>query len=200
MRLKIAVALGEGGGIDAELREFFCDAARNSSCRCRGRGRSRGFASSRRKAEAEVLAEGEDVAAPAGADGGGAEGVFEDEVPADDPGEDFAERGVAVGVGGAGDGDHGGELGVAEAGEDAADARDDEGEHHAGAGVARGGRAGEHEDASADDGADARAEMRLTGAERALRGCARRFRLASPQDVVERLGYEQIRHALYRSP
>ena len=38
---------------------------------------------------------------------------------------ELAERGVGVGVGAAGDGDHGGELGVAECGEGAAEARKD---------------------------------------------------------------------------
>ena len=50
-----------------------------------------------------------------------AEGVLEDEVPADDPGDQLAERRVGVGVGRPGDGDHAGELGVAEAGEGADD-------------------------------------------------------------------------------
>ena len=69
-------------------------------------------------------------------------GVLEDEVPADDPGDELAEGGVGVGVGGAGDGDHAGELGVAEAGEGADDGDEDErdGEGRAGAGAAGEGR------------------------------------------------------------
>ena len=66
------------------------------------------------------------------------EGVFEDEIPADDPGDELAEGGVGVGVGGAGDGDHAGKLGITEAGE-AADERDEdqrEGEGGAGSGTA----------------------------------------------------------------
>ena len=54
------------------------------------------------------------------------EGVFEDEVPADDPGDELAEGGVGVSVGGAGDGDHAGELGVTEAGEAADQGDEDE--------------------------------------------------------------------------
>ncbi len=67
--------------------------------------------------DAEPVQQIDDVRGEADADAHVGEGVFEDEVPADDPGDEFAERGVGVGVGGAGDGDHAGELGVAEAGE-----------------------------------------------------------------------------------
>jgi hypothetical protein len=45
------------------------------------------------------------------------EGVFEDEVPADDPRNELAHDGVRVRVCRARDGDHAGELGVTEAGE-----------------------------------------------------------------------------------
>ena len=110
------------------------------------------------------------------------EGVFEDEVPADDPRDELAHGGVGIGVGGAGDGDHAGQLGVAEAGE-----RADDGDQHqrerdgwARAGTARDGAAGvmqqaENEiddgrvgplgqrggvaaDGDADDGEDSRAD------------------------------------------
>ena len=48
-----------------------------------------------------------------------AECVFENQVPADDPGNQLAEGGVGVGVCRAGDGNHGGQFGVTEASEDA---------------------------------------------------------------------------------
>jgi len=110
------------------------------------------------------------------------EGVLEDEVPANDPGDKLAERGVGVGVSGARDGDHAGELGVAEAGEDADDADEHERDGECGAGtgaagdgsvlqdevddgralpiselggVASDGGADDGEDAGADDDADA---------------------------------------------
>src|ERR1019366_5807978 len=41
-----------------------------------------------------------------------ADGVLQDEIPADDPGHQFAEGGIGVSVRAAGDGDHGGQLGV----------------------------------------------------------------------------------------
>ena len=43
------------------------------------------------------------------------DGVFQDQVPPDDPGEDFAQGRVRVGIGAAGDRNHGGQLGVAQA-------------------------------------------------------------------------------------
>ena len=69
-------------------------------------------------------------------------GVLEDEVPADDPGDELAEGGVGVGVGGAGDGDHGRELGVAEAGERADDGDEDERDGEGGAGAGSAGEGG----------------------------------------------------------
>ena len=45
--------------------------------------------------------------------------VFEDQIPTDDPREDFPEDRVGIGIRAAGDGNHGSKLGVAEAGEQA---------------------------------------------------------------------------------
>ncbi len=105
------------------------------------------------------------------------EGVLEDEVPADDPGDELAHGGVGVGVGGAGDGDHAGELGVAEAGEGADDGDEDQREGEGGAGAGAAGEGGVVDevvgqgrvedgggvelfagDGGADDGEDARAD------------------------------------------
>lgn len=82
------------------------------------------------------------------------EGVFEDEIPADDPGDEFAEGGVGVGVGGAGDGDHGGQLGVAEAGESADDGDEDEREGERGACSGAAGHGGVGEDVMQQRGVD----------------------------------------------
>ncbi len=117
--------------------------------------RARDITDLRRKVDAVVLEEGDQRRAPARGDGSGAESVLEDEVPADDPGEYLAQRRVAIGVGRAGDGDHGGELGVAKSGKGATRAREDIGEHDGRPSVLRRGLTGEHEDARADNGADA---------------------------------------------
>ncbi len=132
--------------------------------------------------EAEPVEQIDDVRGEADADAHVGAGVFEDQIPADDPGDELAERGVGVGVGGAGDGNHGGQLGVAEAGERADEGHQDHGERDGGAGagtagergvrddvvderrvgdggggklLAGDGRADDGEDARADDGADA---------------------------------------------
>ncbi len=111
-----------------------------------------------------------------------AEGVFENQIPADDPGDQLAEGGVGIGVSRAGDGNHRGQFGVTEAGEDADDGdqyeRKRESRTRAGPsrqgsvvdevmdqrGIADAGhvellpshgRADDGEDARADDGADA---------------------------------------------
>jgi len=113
---------------------------------------------------AEVVEEFDGVAGPSDGDGGGGEQVFQNKVPADDPGEKFSEAGVGVGVGATGGGNHGSVLGVAEAGKETADARDGEGENEGGSGVICSGGASEYENSGADDGADAQ-EGELPGAE-----------------------------------
>src|SRR5262249_42121855 len=76
-----------------------------------------------------------EVAGPARGHGGAAHGVFKDQIPADDPGGQLAERGVSVGVGAAGHGNHRGELGVAKGSQATADAGDGVGNDHSGPGV-----------------------------------------------------------------
>jgi len=69
--------------------------------------------------EAEPVKQIDDMSRQAHADAHVAEGVFQNQIPADDPGHEFAERGVGVSVGGAGDGNHGRQFCVTEPGEDA---------------------------------------------------------------------------------
>ena len=77
------------------------------------------------------------------------------QAPADDPGEKFAERRIGVGIGAARDRNLARDLGVAERGERADDAGDDERDRQRRAGARRRSDAGQHEDPGADDGADA---------------------------------------------
>ncbi len=83
-----------------------------------------------------------DMRGKANADAHVGEGVFEDQVPADDPGDKFAESGVGVGVGGTGDGNHRSQFGVAEAGEDADDGDENQGEGECGPGAGAPGHGG----------------------------------------------------------
>ena len=71
--------------------------------------------------QAEPVEQIDDVRGKADADGHVGAGVFQNQIPADDPGDQFAERGVGVGVGRAGNGNHGRQFGVTEAGERADD-------------------------------------------------------------------------------
>ena len=82
----------------------------------------------------DVLQEGIEVVGPAGGDDAGADRVFEDQVPADDPGDQLAQRRIGVGIGAAGHRHHAGQLRVAERGEAAADGRQQEREHERRAG------------------------------------------------------------------
>ena len=116
---------------------------------------------------AEECEEVLEVVRPAVRDGRRGDGVLEDEVPADDPRDQLAERGVGVGIGRAGDRHHRGELGVAERREHAGQAGDHERQHQRRTGAIVGRDAGQHEDAGADDGADAEAGQ-LHGAEHAM--------------------------------
>lgn len=97
-----------------------------------------------------------EVLAPADGHGGDGDAVLQQQAPAGEEGDAFAEGGVGEGVGGAGDGDGAAELGEGERGEDAGDRGEGEGDDDGGAGF--GDAVGEaDEDAGADDGADAEA-------------------------------------------
>src|SRR5262249_6443105 len=89
-------------------------------------------------------------------DGGGAEEIFENEVPPDDPGDELTERRVAVGVRAAGDRNHRGELGVAEASEQASKSGEHERQNDRRTGVLRRGGSRPNEDARANDRPDAK--------------------------------------------
>jgi len=87
-----------------------------------------------------------------------AQAVFENERPADDPGNQLAHGDVGIGVGAASDGNHRGEFRIAQAREGAADGGDHERQNYAGAGILRGGRGGASEESGADDGSDAQSD------------------------------------------
>src|SRR5438094_896965 len=76
----------------------------------------------------EEAEERDEVVRPAVRHGARGDRVLEDQVPADDPGEELAERGVGVGVGAARHRHHRRKLAVAERGERTAESRDAEGE------------------------------------------------------------------------
>ena len=129
------------------------------------------------------------VLAPGDRHGGGADRVLQHEVPADDPGEQLPHRRVGVGVGAAGDRDHRGELGVAEAGERAADAGDDERERDRRAGAVGDRGGGADEQPGADDRADPERDQRPRPQRAFERALARSTGVGEKR--VDRLGSKQ---------
>jgi len=80
-------------------------------------------------AQAEPVEHAIEVFAPGDGDRRRAHGIFQNQIPTDDPGNELAHGGVGIGVGAPCDGDHRGELGVTKTGKGTADASDNEGEH-----------------------------------------------------------------------
>ncbi len=72
-----------------------------------------------RRMEAEPIEQIDDMGGKADADSHVRAGIFEDQIPADDPGNQLAHGGVGVGVGRAGNRNHGGEFGITETGQSA---------------------------------------------------------------------------------
>ncbi len=137
----------------------------------RGRIGEKGGGQFGRHMYAEPLHDAIEVAGPADGDRCRASGIFQNEIPADDPGENLAERHIGVGVGAPRDGNERRKFGVAERDEGAGEPRQHEGDHDAGPGVVRRRRAGQHENAGADDSADSKRHQRRP-AERALEAVA----------------------------
>src|SRR6202034_2568770 len=105
----------------------------------------------RRKINVKLLQEAIKVTGPSGGNGGSAKGIFQAEVPADDPGHKLSQRGIAVGVCGYGDGDDVGKLRVAQSRKGARESCDDKAERHVRARSQGCGLSGERKDAGADD-------------------------------------------------
>ncbi len=128
---------------------------------------------------------------PADRDRARAHRIFEDQRPADHPGQDLADHGVGVGVGGTRHRHHRGQLRIAERGHAAHKAGDDEAEQHAGAGLLRG-FGGQHEDAGADHGADTQ-HGELEGTQRPVQ----RLLFRGRENRVQRLYTAEDHYALY---
>ncbi len=86
---------------------------------------------------------------------GCADAIFQQQIPADDPGEEFAQGRVSVGVCRARHGHHRGEFSIAERGKGAGAAGDDKRKHGRRAGFVFGNHADDDEDAGANNRADA---------------------------------------------
>ena len=134
-----------------------------------------------------VVQERDDVARPADAHGRRGDEILENEVPADDPGDELAHRRVRVRVRAAGDRDHRRHLGVAEPRERRRDAGHDEREGDRGPGVGRRGAPREHEDAGPDDRADPQHDQ----VERGQRALEAVLVIGLRAELIDRLRGEQ---------
>src|SRR5258708_17069569 len=141
-----------------------------------------------------VLHECPQRAAPAAGYGWGAKRVFQNQIPADDPGNQLAERGIAISIGGTGDGNHRSEFRITEAGEHATSPCKYIREHDGWAGIKRRCRTSQHKNARADNGRDPQGDQvyrSQRALETVLSGVARFL-----HQYVERLGCKQgVAHA-----
>lgn len=105
--------------------------------------------------DGQVGQQAHDITRPSHRHGAGGDGIFQHQGPADQPGDEFAQHGVGISVGRAGNRHHRGKLGITQRGTGADRARDHEGQDHAGTSLLRG-LGGQDENAGADDAADAK--------------------------------------------
>src|SRR6267154_3193718 len=119
-------------------------------------------------------------------------GIFERKVPADDPGKNFAEGRIRVGISTARERNHSREFRVAECGKSATQAGENKGKHQARPGIVSA-QPGEDEDSGSYHCANAEGGQ-LENAKRTLQavraGIARFL-----QQLVQRLFRKKVRHA-----
>jgi len=143
----------------------------------------------RRHVNPDLLHERREVSRPSHRHGGSAEQVLEDQVPPDNPGDEFTERRIPIGVGAAGDRYHARELGVAQTREKASKSGHNKREDDRGPRVLRRRGSGQYENTRADDGTDAQGRE-VQGAEcapkRVLSGFTRRLRLQDSDALLRR--------------
>ena len=108
-----------------------------------------------RQHHAKIPEQGGDVPRPARGHGRSCHAIFEQQQPAHRPGHHLAERDVGVRIGGTGHGNRRSELRVTQPCKRAGKPCDHERQHDGRAGEVGRCIAGQHEDASADDGTDA---------------------------------------------
>ena len=149
-----------------------------------------------RQLEAEARQNPLEVAAPPDRDRHRADGVLEDQIPSDHPRENFTQRRVRIGVGAAGDRNHRGELRVTERGKRARNAGGHVRKDDGGTSLVGRRRARQHEDARADDRADA--EQRQVPRGQAAAECLPAVLHVADQ-LLDRLCFQQVRiHARSR--
>ena len=109
----------EGGNVEAEVPAGLVEVVARKVLQAGGQICRRDQLE--RRMEAEPVQQINNVGGKAHADAHVAEGVLQNQIPADDPGDEFAERDISVCVSRAGDGNHGRQFGVTEPGNDTND-------------------------------------------------------------------------------
>ena len=109
----------------------------------------------RRHVQPDLIHKCGEITRPANSNCRCAEQILEDKIPTDDPGDEFTERGIAVGIRAPGDRDHACKLRVAKSGEKASQSGYNEGDDDCRSGVLSRGSSRQHENSGADDRADA---------------------------------------------
>ena len=107
-----------------------------------------------RHLDVEDIQQFDKVIRPARRDRTGAHRVFQRQIPADDPRQQFPQGGVGVGISTSRQGDHGGELGITKTGKRASQSGEHERKCESGTRVL-GSQPHHDEDAGADDGSNA---------------------------------------------
>ncbi len=122
--------------------------------------------------------------------------IFQNEIPSDDPSEHLAKRRVSICIGGAGDGSHGGELGIAERGEDTCGAAHEKRNHKGGPGLVVCDGAHYDENACAYDRSDSEGRER----DRSENATQPVFAIHLIQEYLDGLLLEQSFHGMLRFP
>src|SRR5438309_6452803 len=146
-----------------------------------------------RKLNAEVAEEAEQVTAPSRSHGSRAEGVFQHQVPADDPGKYLTERCVAIGISRAGNGDGGSKFRIAQSGKHAARCGQNERKDDGWSGKLRRRGSSKNKDSRADNCANTESDQ-VVDAERPLEAVLASF-MGFTEDEFQRFGGEQVSHA-----
>src|SRR5581483_778003 len=103
---------------------------------------------------AAVLHKTHKITGPSGGHSGSAEGILQNQVPANDPGENFSQRRVAIGIGRASDRDQRRKFSVAKSRKRASYSSQNEGQHNGWAGIIGSRLSGQDENSGTDNCTD----------------------------------------------
>src|SRR5437764_5537843 len=129
-----------------------------------------------------------EVFAPGNGDGGCAYGIFEHQIPADDPGDELTHGGIGISVSAPRNRNHRSKFRVTETGKSATNASENKSEHDRRTGAIGDGSRGANEQARADDAANPEHD-KVRRSERAFQAVFANF-LSFGHQLVERFSRE----------